>query len=306
MVQTWDDTEVARRWLLLLLLLLLCPIRKDAAGLAEEPNEMELNTIRNDRQKLETIRLRLSDIAWWMRLLCQNVAARANSEDGEVGRFWQNRFRAVRLLDEAAILACAAYVDLNPIRAAMAQTLEQSDHTSAQRRIESLDTPVATATPAQTPVSTKDQPAVDSTALATSPAASARPSYAGTERPDRFLSPISLEGPTTKPGPNPSQSGFRCSDKGFLPISLPDYLSLLDWTSRQLYGNKRGRTPQGVKPILERLGLEANAWCKLVGRFGRLFINVAGKPQTISDTRSRIGQHRYHLRKEARELLEAD
>ena len=300
MVQIWDDTEVARRWLL------LCPIRKDAAGQAEEPNEMELNTIRNDRQKLETIRLRLSDIAWWMRLLCQNVAARANSEDGEVGRFWQNRFRAVRLLDEAAILACAAYVDLNPIRAAMAQTLEQSDHTSAQRRIESLDTPVATATPAQTPVSTKDQPAVDSTALATSPAASARPSYAGTERPDRFLSPISLEGPTTKPGPNPSQSGFRCSDKGFLPISLPDYLSLLDWTSRQLYGNKRGRTPQGVKPILERLGLEANAWCKLVGRFGRLFINVAGKPQTISATRSRIGQHRYHLRKEARELLAAD
>jgi len=53
-----------------------------------------------------------------MRLLCQNVATRANSEDGEVGRFWQNRFRAVRLLDEAAILACAAYSDLNSIRAA--------------------------------------------------------------------------------------------------------------------------------------------------------------------------------------------
>ena len=63
---------------------------------------------------------------------------------------------------------------------------------------------------------------------------------------------------------------------------------------------------QGAKPILERLGLEASAWSKLVGQFGRLFINVAGKPQTISDTRSRIGQHRYHLRKEARELLEAD
>jgi len=48
-VQTWDDTEVARRWLL------LCPIRKDADGQAEEPNELELNTIRNDRQRLETI-----------------------------------------------------------------------------------------------------------------------------------------------------------------------------------------------------------------------------------------------------------
>ena len=93
---------------------------------------------------------------------------------------------------------------------------------------------------------------------------------------------------------------------GVLPISLPDYLSLLDWTARQLHRNKRGRSPRGVKPILVRLGLEANAWCKLVGQFGRLFINVAGKPQTIYTTRSRIAQHRYHLRKEARELLAAD
>ena len=83
-------------------------------------------------------------------------------------------------------------------------------------------------------------------------------------------------------------------------------MSLLDWTARQLHGNKRGRTPQGVKPILERLGLEATAWSKHVGQFGRLFVNVAGKPQTISAARSRIGQHRYHLRKEARELLVAD
>jgi len=41
-----------------------------------------------------------------------------------------------------------------------------------------------------------------------------------------------------------------------------------------------------VKPILERLGLKATAWNKLVGGFGRLFINVAGKPQTINATRS--------------------
>ncbi|WP_010583140.1 hypothetical protein [Schlesneria paludicola] len=55
-VATWDDTEVARRWLM------LCPVRKDREGLPEEPNEAELNSLRNDVQKLETIRLRLSDI----------------------------------------------------------------------------------------------------------------------------------------------------------------------------------------------------------------------------------------------------
>lgn len=96
----------------------------------------------------------------------------------------------------------------------------------------------------------------DLTASATSPAASTTPSSVGREIPDQFLSPISLEEPTTKPGPNPSPSGFRCSDNEFLLISLPDYLSLLEWTVRQLHGNKRGRTPQGVKPILERLGVD--------------------------------------------------
>jgi hypothetical protein len=88
-----------------------------------------------------------------------------------------------------------------------------------------------------------------------------------------------------------------------LPIALPDYLSLLDWTARQLHREKRGRTPDRIKPILERLELRPAAWCQLVGRFGKLFINVAGKPQAVNSARSRVGQHRYHLRKAARELL---
>ncbi|MEI7460278.1 MAG: hypothetical protein WCK15_12780, partial [Pirellula sp.] len=71
-----------------------------------------------------------------MRLLCQYIAFRANGEEGEgLGRFWQSRFKAVRILDEESLLACAAYVDLNPIRAALAETLEASDYTSVQRRI---------------------------------------------------------------------------------------------------------------------------------------------------------------------------
>ena len=71
-------------------------------------------------------------------LLCQRVAQRANGEDEEHGRFFQDRYKSVRLLDEASLLVCTAYVDLNPVRAAMAQTVEQSDHTSVQRRIEGM------------------------------------------------------------------------------------------------------------------------------------------------------------------------
>ena len=118
--------------------MLLCPVRKTAEGLPAEPSDAEIDTLRNDPAELATIRFRLSDLGWWMRLLCQQIATRANREDREVGKFWQSRFRAVRLLDESALLACAAYVDLNPIRAAMAQTLETSDYTSAQRRIQAM------------------------------------------------------------------------------------------------------------------------------------------------------------------------
>jgi hypothetical protein len=39
------------------------------------------------------------------------------------------------LLDEAAVLSAMVYVDLNPVRAAMAQDLEDSDYTSIQQRI---------------------------------------------------------------------------------------------------------------------------------------------------------------------------
>ena len=117
---------------------MLCPERRDKHGKPEDPSEFELNHISKDKARLKVIRSRLSDISWWMRLLSQNIAQRANKEDGEIGKFWQARYRAVRLLDETAILACAAYVDLNPIRAALAETIEESDFTSAQKRAAGL------------------------------------------------------------------------------------------------------------------------------------------------------------------------
>jgi REP element-mobilizing transposase RayT len=122
----WPDREVARRWRRLF----------PRGGQVEDS---EVDRLAQEPDRIAELRSRLGSLSWFMRCLNEPIARRANREDDCTGRFWQGRFKSQALLDERAVLAAMAYVDLNPIRAGVTDRLDRSNHTSVSRRLQVQD-----------------------------------------------------------------------------------------------------------------------------------------------------------------------
>jgi len=126
--KSWTVDEVVKRWHMLFKGTLIT--QKYCQG-EEIPDYLMASLL----ETVEVYRNRLMDISWFMRILNQSIATQANQEDNCTGHFWEGRFKSQALLDEAALAACMAYVDLNPIRANIAKTPESSGYTSVKQRV---------------------------------------------------------------------------------------------------------------------------------------------------------------------------
>ena len=291
-VPSWSDEQVARRWLQIF------PGKRILARRSEPPTALEIQTLCLDREKLAKVRIRLADISWFMRSLNEPIARRANQEDQCTGRFWEGRFKCQNLDDEGGVLSCMAYVDLNPVRAGMADTPEQSDFTSVQDR--------ATAHKARQQLAHAphpQEPTPEQVALIRTAKTDARR--------DQWLAPIGLldehRPPQSNPpvdtnGNQPDHDSSGGTAPLFANVSLDDYLELLDWTGRQIRSDKRGHIAPELRPVLERLDLDVEAWVTNVEAYSGLFHRVVGKIHRLGEIARATGRSWLQGQRGARQL----
>ena len=202
---------------------------------------------------LDQWRGRLHNISWFMKVLNEKIARAANKEDECTGHFWESRYKSQALLDEKAVLSCMAYVDLNPVRAGMADTPELSDYTSIQLRIKHWKS--VSEEQGNNSISDNDENAQPKSLLP----------FAGNLR---------------QPMP-----------KGII-YNLLDYLELIDWTGRQIRENKTGSIDRNAPPILLRIGIAPEHWIELCTHFEERFKGLVGSQHSLKNLISSFGLNR--------------
>lgn len=234
----WDDLEVTRRWMS------VYPRSYLSDGTPVLPAEDVLRKQAQDAAWVAVRRTRLGELSWLMKAFKEPIARRANREDDCTGAFWEERFTAVPLLDQPALVACMAYVDLNPVRAKLAPTPEASAFTGVRERARSRNRLRAS----------------QRLAIRTAQAAT----EAARERVERLRARVGLTQP-----PAHAEDGLwlapmeRCYVGEPLMnrlLKVDDYLTLVDATGKLMKAGKRGAVVATLAPILARLDLQVDAW----------------------------------------------
>lgn len=292
-VAAWSDKDVAIRWLRVF------PGRRLEEHLAE-PTENDVNMLVNQPERLAVVRDRLSDISWFMRALSEPIARRANQQDQCTGRFWEGRFKALRIVDETGLLACAMYVDLNPVRAAMTDSPDRSLHTSAYDRIQAekgnvIDSAAFDLKSVSTEAAGKAIRETPVDELRRKRCVKKRNPTGRKIRRDGWLSPLTLDQAVLSHVSEVHGDGLRASDKGFLLVNWDDYKALLRWTASQQVDGAVEQLPAKLATLLCSLGIDASMWRDMVWHFKKYFgrSSCLGSPSAMAADAERHGK-RWH------------
>ena len=282
-----SDDEVLRRWTQLFTGPVL--VQRYLGDAPERLGQAEQDKVGEFAQ---LYRQRLADVSWFMRVLNESIARQANAEDDCTGRFWEGRFKS------QALLAAMAYVDLNPIRAGMAEGLHESAHTSIAARLAELQgqpfapvlapVVVADVTPTSAPTSTPVF-ADGNSPPAASPLPSLLPEAELAALPEAPLMPFDATG------------RFEQA----IPFGLQEYIDLVDTMGRAVHPAKRGAIPATTPPILARLGMDAEGFINAADHFFKDFASAVGTPAKLIEIAARRQQRALRGLAAARRVFEA-
>lgn len=259
--KNWTDKQVIDRWFKL-----FPPRGTDRKPLTAAKLKELVERRLADAQWITVARDRLSSLSWFMKCLKEPLSRLVNKAEKCTGAFFEGRFKSIAVLDEEALLAVCAYIDLNPVAAGIAATPETSEHTSVKARVDHVQ---------------QQGRAAD---LRVAKQGSVAGSWAS-KRLEEALWLIPIE----------DRRLLDSKREGMLAgFTLGNYLMLVEHTGRLLRDGKASISAE-LADIFERMGSSSDAWHlqmqrlrgnRLLGRF------ISGSRELLRTTAQRFGVSR--------------
>ncbi len=279
LVEGFNDTEAARRWLN------ICPSLRPEKLRCCEPTDEEILLLTSDPSRIAQIRSNLSNISWFLRLLQQRISVFCNREDNHQGRFWGDRYRSTLLLDKSVHLLGMANVDLAAIFDESGMPDSGRGFTSeVYRRLEQMDAGT---------VAFPREPTADHAKTADLNVGSDLPVQVVTE-----------SAPVQQCPQSQHLAPIRLNHDAALHMQLTEYLELLEWIRQGLHDCQPNQVSLRFPEQFRDLPLTRAALIDVVCNFNRLFSHVAGSPAQLDAYVTKSGKRRVWLRPAARRLFQ--